>query len=61
MARNDGVRYGAGGVIQEILQPQPEPKKKKVKKVEVLEERIHDSLPSETEPDEEALHLGEDE
>ena len=65
------IRYGAGGkpmVVREIVEPDPKPvKKKETKKVQVLEERIHDTLPSDTEPtmelyiDEEALHLGEDE
>lgn len=65
------VRYGRSGrpIIKEVLgDPNPEPKEEKeTKKVEVLEERIHDTLPSDTEPtmelyiDEEALHLGEDE
>ena len=51
MARNDGVRYGAGGVLMEIMDspdPAPAPEKKK-KKAEVLEERIID-LPSDVEP-----------
>ncbi len=64
MPRNDGVRYGAGGVIMEIAEEPvqtEEPKKTKKRKTEILEERIHDNLPSDTEPDEEALHLGEDE
>ena len=58
MARNDGVRYGAGGTIMEIVEPLQEPEKKKVKrkKVEMLEERIHDTLPSDTE-----TKYGEDE
>ena len=65
------IRYGKGGmpIIQEVVgETNPEPKEEKeTKKVEVLEERIHDTLPSDTEPtmelyiDEEALHLGEDE
>jgi|TARA_B100000686_G_C15969742_1_gene562092 hypothetical protein len=52
MARNDGVRYGAGGVLMEIMDspdPAPAPEKKK-KKAQVLEERIHDNLPSDVEP-----------
>ena len=57
MPRNDGVFYGAGGAvraIQEIVEPQPEEKpKKKIKKAQVLEERIHDTLPSDTEPGDE--------
>ena len=37
--------------ISEIVEPKSEPKKKKKeKKVQVLEERIHDTLPSDTEP-----------
>ena len=53
------IRYGAGGkamVIKEILEPDPEPKpvkKKETKKVQVLEERIHDTLPSDVEPGDE--------
>ena len=54
MPRNDGVVYGAGGAvrtIQEIVEPQPEEKpKKKVKKAQMLEERLHDDLPSDVEP-----------
>ncbi len=55
MARDDGKRYGAGGVLMEIVEPQPEPKpqKKTKKKAEILEERIIDTLPSEFEPGEE--------
>ena len=51
MARDDGKRYGAGGVLMEIIEPQPEPKKKPKKKAEILEERIMDTLPSDVEPD----------
>ena len=51
MARDDGKRYGAGGVLMEIVEPQPEPKKKPKKKAEILEERIMDTLPSDVEPD----------
>ena len=53
------IRYGAGGkqmVIKEILEPDSEPKpvkKKETKKVQVLEERIHDTLPSDVEPGDE--------
>ena len=52
MARDDGKRYGAGGVLMEIVEPQPEPKPKKKtkKKAEILEERIIDTLPSDVEP-----------
>ncbi len=53
MSRNDGVRYGAGGVLMEIMDapdPTPAPKKKTKKKVEVLEERLHDNVPSDVEP-----------
>ena len=46
MPRNDGIKYGSGGTIMEILEPTPV-KKKETKKVEILEERIHDTLPSE--------------
>ena len=46
MPRNDGIKYGSGGTIMEILEPTPV-KKKETKKVEILEERIHDALPSE--------------
>ena len=57
MARDDGKRYGAGGVLMEIVEPQPEPKpepkKKTKKKAEILEERIIDTLPSDVEPGEE--------
>ena len=52
MARDDGKRYGAGGALIEIVDPQvenPAPKKKK-KKVQDLEERVFDTLPSDTEP-----------
>ena len=48
MPRNDGIKYGAGGTIMEILEPTPV-KKKETKKVEILEERIDDTLPSEVE------------
>ena len=57
MPRNDGVRYGAGGqVLQEIVET---PKRattlaeKQKKKVEILEERIVDTIPSDVEPEEE--------
>ena len=61
MARDDGKRYGAGGVLQEIVEVQePEPQTKPRsqrrglrKKAEVLEETVRDSLPSESEPMEE--------
>ena len=52
MARDDGKRYGAGGALMEIVTPQvekPAPKKSK-KKVQVLEERVIDTLPSDVEP-----------
>ncbi len=52
MARDDGKRYGAGGALIETVAPQvenPAPKKRK-KKVLVLEERVIDTLPSDTEP-----------
>ena len=44
MPRNDGIKYGSGGTIMEILEPKPV-KKKETKKVEILEERIDDTLP----------------
>jgi len=52
MSRNDGVRYGAGGVLMEIMDsPDPAPAPKKIKKkVQVLEERLHDNIPSDVEP-----------
>jgi len=61
MARDDGKRYGAGGVLQEIVEVQePEPQTKPRsqrrglrKKAEVLEETVRDTLPSDTEPMEE--------
>lgn len=60
MARDDGKRYGAGGVLQEIVEPQSEPQQKPRsqrrglrKKAEVLEETVRDTLPSDTEPMEE--------
>ena len=61
MARDDGKRYGAGGVLQEIVEVQePEPPTKPRsqrrglrKKAEVLEETVRDSLPSDSEPMEE--------
>ncbi len=53
MARDDGKRYGAGGALIETFEPQVEktvaPKKTK-KKVQVLEERVFDTLPSDVEP-----------
>ena len=52
MARDDGKRYGAGGALIETVAPQvenPAPKKRK-KKGQVLEERVVDTLPSDTEP-----------
>jgi len=53
MARDDGKRYGAGGALIETVTPQveekPAPKKSK-KKVQVLEERVFDTLPSDVEP-----------
>ena len=55
MARDDGKRYGGGGKLIEIVEPQlePKPKKKTKKKAEILEERIIDTLPSDVEPGEE--------
>ena len=61
MARDDVKRYGAGGVLQEIVEVQePEPQTKPRsqrrglrKKAEVLEETVRDSLPSDSEPMEE--------
>ena len=59
MARDDGKRYGAGGTLQEIVEPQPEPINKPSprrgirKKAEMLEETVRDTLPSDVEPMEE--------
>lgn len=60
MARDDGKRYGAGGsVLQEIVEPvKPSETKPPVrrgirKKAQMLEERLHDNVPSDTEPMEE--------
>ena len=55
MARDDGKKYGGGGKLIEIVEPQPEqkPQKKTKKKAEILEERIIDTLPSDVEPGEE--------
>ena len=49
------IRYGAGGkpmIIQEIVSEETteEVKPPKKKKVQILEERINDSLPSDVEP-----------
>jgi hypothetical protein len=49
------IRYGAGGkpmIIQEIVSEETieEVKPPKKKKVEILEERIKDSLPSDADP-----------
>ena len=49
------IRYGAGGkpmIIQEIVSEETieEVKPPKKQKVQILEERINDSLPSDTEP-----------
>jgi|TARA_R110002167_G_scaffold68298_3_gene192895 hypothetical protein len=49
------IRYGAGGkpmIIQEIVSEDTieEVKPPKKKKVQILEERINDSLPSDDEP-----------
>ena len=69
MARDDGKRYGAGGAvqmiqeIQEISPVKPDAPKlplarrgrpKKTKEVHMLEETVRDSLPSDSEPMEEA-------
>ena len=55
MARDDGVKIGAGGsVIQEIVEIPSAPvplAKKQNKKVEVLEETIKDTLPTDIEPE----------
>ena len=56
MPRDDGVRTGGGGkvMVQEIVEvPSEAPKTfaEKQKKVEVLEERLMDALPSDTEPE----------
>ena len=66
MARDDGKRYGAGGAVQMIQEiapvspVTPDPKKStarrgrpKKEEVQILEERIHDTLPSEIEQMEE--------
>jgi len=53
MARDDGKRYGAGGALIETFEPQVEEKpapKKTTKKVQILEERVTDTLPSDVEP-----------
>ena len=48
------IRYGVGGqpILQEFIgESDPEPKKKKeTKKAKILEERLHDDLPSDVEP-----------
>ena len=68
MARDDGMRYGAGGagMIQEIqeiapVNPDPTPKgplasrgrPKKKEEAQMLEETVRNSLPSDSEPMEE--------
>ena len=68
MARDDGMRYGAGGagMIQEIqeiapVKPDPGPKQplarrgssKKKEEAQMLEETVRDSLPSDVESMEE--------
>ena len=69
MARDDGVKYGAGGgvhMIQEIqeiapVKPDPGPKQplarrgspKKKEEAQMLEETVRDSLPSDVESMEE--------
>ena len=53
MPRDDGVRVGGGSkvMMQEIVEvPAPKTFPEKKKKVEVLEERLMDALPSDTEP-----------
>jgi hypothetical protein len=56
MARDDGMKYGAGGtLIQEIVEPQPKktPSVRKGirnNKAEMLEETVRDALPSDVEP-----------
>ena len=50
MARDDGKRYGAGGALIETVEPQVEDAPTPKKKIEVLEERVADSLPSDVEP-----------
>ena len=58
MARDDGIRIGAGGaIIQEIAHEKaPVPDKPVTiaseKKVEILEETVRDHLPSDMESDE---------
>jgi len=55
MPRDDGVRYGAGGqpILKEIVEvPTSSPPlatRTKSKKVEVLEETIRDTIPSDVE------------
>ena len=52
MARDDGVRMGAGGkvMVQEIVEaPDPTPLAVKQNKVEVLKEVIQETLPSDVE------------
>ena len=57
MPRDDGVKVGGGGkvMIQEIVEvPSEAPLKtpaEEQKKVEVLEERLMDALPSDAEPE----------
>ena len=60
MARDDGKKYGAGGVLEivEVQEPEPQTKPRSQrrglrKKAEVLEETVRDSLPSDSEPMEE--------
>ena len=55
MARDDGVKVGAGGaIIKEIVEVPTTSvplAKKENKKVEVLKEVIEDTLPSDVEPE----------
>ena len=55
MARDDGVKVGAGGaIIKEIVEfptTSVQLAKKENKKVEVLKEVIEDTLPSDVEPE----------
>ncbi len=45
MARDDGKRYGAGGVLMEIVEPKPEPKKKQRKRLRFLRKELLTHFP----------------
>ena len=56
MARDDGVKVGAGGaIIQEIVEVPttsvPLAQRQEEKKVEILKEVIEDTIPSDVEPE----------